>query len=451
MSTSDPGVVAVLAKAGADPNAPDDRGRSPLHLVGVFGKSPAIVAALVKAGADVGAVDEKGRTALQFAKTFSEQPTLVDALKKEVDKPSTSAKSTRDASCANWNTPGFFKSASPEAVSRCLESEDPNARNEAGRTPLHYAAQGGAPMIVTVLAQAGAHVNARDLRGGWTPLHLAAWFGKSRAVVEALLAAGADPEAKDEAGRIPWNYLGENPVLKDFDPPQPRGVACEDWNTALFFEHADGGDISRCLDAGTNTMARDSTGATPLHVAARNAKNPDIVTTLVSAGSRVGARDETGATPLHVAAIEAATPAILEALLNAGSDTAAKDETGRTARDYAKENPAIRDTDVFRRLAGVSCEDWNTALFFEHADSADVSRCIRDGATADVRDEVEATPLHLAASKSADPAVVELLLDAGGDPAARDKQGMVPWDYAKTNPALKGTEVYWRLNEGRFK
>ena len=38
----------------------------------------------------------------------------------------------------------------------------------------------------------------------------------------------------------------------------------------------------------------------------------------------------------------------------------------------------------------------------------------------------------------------------GGDATSRDSRGKVPWDYAKENPALKGTGVYLRLNEERF-
>ena len=33
----------------------------------------------------------------------------------------------------------------------------------------------------------------------------------------------------------------------------------------------------------------------------------------------------------------------------------------------------------------------------------------------------------------------------------KDKSGKTPWDYAKENPALKGTEVYRRLKEARFR
>ena len=48
------------------------------------------------------------------------------------------------------------------------------------------------------------------------------------------------------------------------------------------------------------------------------------------------------------------------------------------------------------------------------------------------------------------PAVIAALLEADADPSARDGDGKSPFDYAKENAALKGNEVYWRLNDARF-
>ena len=66
------------------------------------------------------------------------------------------------------------------------------------------------------------------------------------------------------------------------------------------------------------------------------------------------------------------------------------------------------------------------------------------------RDKDGFTPLHSAARTNKNPAVIAALLEAGADPSAQDKTGKSPWDYAKENGALKDSDVYWRLHDGRF-
>ena len=109
--------------------------------------------------------------------------------------------------CEKRNTYAFFRHASLEDVSLCLKAEDPNARNDSGRTPLHYAAQCETLAIVLALANAGTDLNARDVEGGWTPLHMAACFSKTLSVAAAA-----------KAGKTRWYYAKFNTVLKGTPP-----------------------------------------------------------------------------------------------------------------------------------------------------------------------------------------------------------------------------------------
>ena len=92
----------------------------------------------------------------------------------------------------------FFRHARPDDVSRCLtEGARAEVEGFSGRTPLHLAAEyNGNAAVVEMLLAAGGDVNARDNYRG-TPLHEAAESGNV-AVGQALLAAGGDVNARDE-------------------------------------------------------------------------------------------------------------------------------------------------------------------------------------------------------------------------------------------------------------
>jgi ankyrin repeat protein len=74
-----------------------------------------------------------------------------------------------------------------------------DARTPLGSTPLHYAALNVDIGPLKALLAAGANVNARD-KEGLMPLHMAAFATRTPHAL-ALLEAGADPRAKTDAGR----------------------------------------------------------------------------------------------------------------------------------------------------------------------------------------------------------------------------------------------------------
>jgi hypothetical protein len=80
-----------------------------------------------------------------------------------------------------------------------------NARDSKGRTPLHYAAEGGNKNdgLKTLLAQR-PDINARDHEGA-TPLHLAAARGDAD-MIKHLLAQGANASLRSKTNRAVWDY-----------------------------------------------------------------------------------------------------------------------------------------------------------------------------------------------------------------------------------------------------
>ena len=79
---------------------------------------------------------------------------------------------------------------------------NPNVANQAGSTPLHYAAHPTTPIaIASALLQCGANVNAINCIRN-TPLHLAV-MNKNKDVINLLIAHGANVNIKNRDGLTP--------------------------------------------------------------------------------------------------------------------------------------------------------------------------------------------------------------------------------------------------------
>ncbi len=61
-----PGMIRLLASAGADVNARNSKGRTPLHLAYRYGAPTWIVEELLDCGADIGALDDRSLTPLDL-------------------------------------------------------------------------------------------------------------------------------------------------------------------------------------------------------------------------------------------------------------------------------------------------------------------------------------------------------------------------------------------------
>jgi ankyrin repeat protein len=127
--------------------------------------------------------------------------------------------------------------------------------------------------IAELLAQDHALFGAYS-HDGWTPLHLAAFFGFPDIAAD-LLAAGADVQARSR------NAMHNTPLH----------AAVAGGSTAV---------ARALLEHGADVNAPQEAGWTPLHGAAQGG-NAELVQLLIAAGASVRARADNGQTPADLA------------------------------------------------------------------------------------------------------------------------------------------------------
>lgn len=160
--TADLDLVTALLARGADADARNQRGGSALMYAANAG-DPRSVRALLERGAQIDAAARNGWTALMLA-----------------------------------TARGF------DPVVRLLlaRGADPDRADIYGTTPLIRAVQQERPSAVRLLLETGrARTDLRDETGG-TALHHAAGQGQAE-IIDLLIAHGADPGARNRAGRTP--------------------------------------------------------------------------------------------------------------------------------------------------------------------------------------------------------------------------------------------------------
>ena len=240
---------------------------------------------------------------------------------------------------------------------------DVNAKDDVLEfTPLHLAAEYGHKEIAESLIAKGADVNAKT-NSGRTPLHLAAYHGQTE-IVELLIAKGADVNEKQYwLGNTPLDWaIEENHTELANLLRKHGGKTGEELPSLSLLEALRRGDLQRVKDFlanGADVNAKRGDFTTPLHLAAQGGYK-EIAELLIAAGADVNAKNNWGSTPLHYAAEEGLnTPyeeeghkEIAELLIANGVDVNAKKNNGRTPLDLAELRAHKETADLLRKHGG---------------------------------------------------------------------------------------------------
>ena len=377
-------LARILLDHGADANAENNDGKTPLHLLSESrvhnGDALELIRVLLKHGVAVNRRDKNNQTPLLLAM---------------------------------WR--GQLE------LARILldHGADATVEKTNGKTPVHLLLesqirdQGKALDLIRLLLEHGAVVNGRDVTHQ-TPLHLAMgrdWFKLAR----LLLERGADTNAENNDGSTPLHMLSESRI-------HDEGSALE--LTGLLLEH--GAEVNRrdksnqtplllavrqgwfkllqiCLEHGADANAENNNGKTSLHLLSEHRTNEDEAVSharlLLEHGAEVNRRDKNNQTPLLLS-VRRGWFKLLENLLEHGADANAGDDNGKTSLHLLSENQTDEEDDAVN----------HARLLLEHG--AEVNR----------RDKDNQTPLLLAMDRNWFK-LARILLEHGADPNAENNNG----------------------------
>lgn len=180
--------VSGLLDAGINPNAPNQKGVTPISAASHKG-STIIIQKLVDAGASVNAINTTGSTALIQASHFGHFYAVQLLLRHGSIADFANSKGTTALMRASQE--GYVQIV---ALLLAAKSEV-NRKNNEGMNSLMLASQRGHEQVVLVLVQAGATMDEQTSQGS-TALMLACKRGHE-AVVEVLVACGAEIYMRD--------------------------------------------------------------------------------------------------------------------------------------------------------------------------------------------------------------------------------------------------------------
>ncbi|XP_045908692.1 oxysterol-binding protein-related protein 1-like isoform X2 [Micropterus dolomieu] len=239
---------------------------------------------------------------------------------------------------------------------------------------LHYAKEGSCSHIHRLLQSRidnsiSLNINCKSkatVNSGWTPLHLACYFGH-RGVVEELLKAGADANLQDNMGDTPLHkaaYTGRKEIVLLL----LRYDACSNiinGTAQIPKDVTEDDEIITMLEERRETRRREE----KLLEAAREG-DISTLSKLLSGKEApdIHCRDPVGNTPLHCAAYRGQKQCMIR-LLKSGASSSIKNNSDQTALDLVRSDElrlilaAYQDKDVSSGVQKIEGTLWKSSRF----------------------------------------------------------------------------------------
>lgn len=438
-------LVELLLCAGANVNAANQYGSTPLITAAWQGKEEYVQRLLAVPGIDVNRqiAGEKTTALIAAARRGWTNCTQLLLAAPEIDLDTTEQ--------LGWSRLHLAASCGMTAWTQTLlaAGAEPNQQNEDGDTPLGLAAEKGHLNCMRLLLEApGININHPDNEGE-TPLMKAAYYNQPEAIKLLLATPGIDINATNQSGDNAFHLaiFGENPECARMLMEAPGfdlARSCTEGRTPLHLAAASGlvqwlrqllsksPDINAQDDMGRTplyhaafyhqaacmqllleapgvdvNLPSTGDGNTPLHEAAQDDGDAECLRLLLAApGIKVNEMDADGASPLHLAVEYGSVESVRLLLAAPGIQVNARNKDDATPLQLALEAPV---SDIFTQLLA-------------HPE-IDVNARNADGVTA----------LHIAALNDFSDCVRLLLAAPGINVNTWDNEGDTPLDYARYN------------------
>ena len=409
-------IVEALIDAGANVNVRYDTSKETSLMLAVRGNHSKIVGALIDAGADLTARNKYNKTALEYA---------IDGYRFKIAEILAKAEAkSKDGNPRNDLNKALLlasEAGHSKIVGALIDAgANVNVRYDTSKeTSLMLAVRGRHSKIVEALIDAGADLTARN-KDGETALEYAI-DGYRFKIAEILAKA----EAKSKDGN-PRNDLNKALLL-----------ASEAGHSKI---------VDTLIDAGADANAKDKDGETALMLAVRG-NHSKIVGALIDAGADVNAKDKDGETSLMLA-VRGRHSKIVGALIDAGADLTARNKDNKTALEIAIDGYRFKIAEILAKVEAKSKDgnprnDLNKALLLasEAGHSKAVDALIDAGANVNVRYDTSKETSLMLAVRGRHSKIVEALIDAGADLTARNKDGETALEYAINGYRFKIAEI----------